>query len=79
MTEVTLNDYILTNIDLKTLCFTIRLKDDNEYIVYYKRIKDGKKIKTINYIKKDGKDIPLSDEVAKIHLSEVRIYQRDGI
>ncbi len=79
MIEVTLDDYVLTNIDLETLYFTIRLKDDNEYIVYYKRIKEGKKIKTINYIKKDGREIPLSDEVTKLHLSEVRVYQREGI
>ena len=35
-TKITLNDYILTNIDLETLCFTIRLKDEKEYIVYHK-------------------------------------------
>lgn len=79
MKEITLNDYVLTNIDLETLYFTIRLKDDKEYIVYYKKIKDGKKTKTINYIKKDGKEIPLSDEVLKVHLAEVRVYQRSGI
>ena len=79
LTKITKEDYILTNIDLETLYFTIRLKDQKEYIVYYKKIKDGRKTKTINYIKKDGKIIPLDDEVTKMHLSEVRIYQREGI
>ena len=54
-TKITLNDYILTNIDLETLCFTIRLKDEKEYIVYHKKIKIDGRIKTINYIKKDDK------------------------
>ena len=79
LTKITKEDYILTNIDLETFYFTIRLKDQKEYIVYYKKIKDGRKKKTINYIKKDGKIIPLDDEVTKMHLSEVRIYQREGI
>lgn len=76
MEEITLNDYVLTNIDLETGYFTIRLKDDKEYIVYYKKEK-GKK--QVNFIKKDGKEIPLTDEVVKIHLAEVRVYQREGI
>ncbi len=79
LTKITKDEYVLTNIDLATLCFTIRLKDNKEYIVYYKKIKDGEKTKTINYIKKDGKIIPLDDEVTKLHLAEVRVYQREGI
>lgn len=79
LTKITLNDYVLTNIDLETLCFTIRLKDEKEYIVYHKRIKVDGRVKTINYIKKDGKIIPLDDEVTKLHLAEVRVYQREGI
>ena len=79
LTKITLNDYVLTNIDLETLCFTIRLKDEKEYIVYHKRIKVDGRVKTINYIKKDGKIIPLDDEVTKLHLTEVRVYQREGI
>lgn len=37
MKEVTLEDYVLTNIDLRNHCFTIRLKDNEEYIVYHRR------------------------------------------
>lgn len=74
--EITLDDYVLTNIDIKTGCFTIRLKDDKEYIVYRRVLETGK---VVNFIKKDDKKIPLSKEVAKLHLSEVRVYQREGI
>lgn len=73
--EITLNDYILTNIDLETGYFAIRLKDNKGYIVYYKK-SNGK---TINYIEKDNKQIPLSEEVLKIHLEEIRTYQKSGI
>lgn len=71
-----MDDYVLTNIDHKTGYYTIRLKDDNEYIVYYRKEK-GKK--TYNFIQKDGKEIPLNDEVVKAHLSAVREYQISGI
>ena len=73
---ITLEDYVLTNIDLETGYFTIRLKDDKEYIVKKKKEK-GKK--QVNFIKKNGKEIPLSDEVVKLHLAEVKVYQREGI
>ena len=80
MEKITRNEYVLTNIDLDTLCFTIRLTDEKEYIVYHKTIKvDGKKNKTINYIKKDGKIVLLDEEVTKWHLAEVRVYQREEI
>lgn len=73
---ITMDDYVLTNIDHETGCYTIRLKDDNEYIVYYRKEK-GKK--TYNFIKKDSKEIPISDEVVKAHLSAIREYQISGI
>lgn len=73
---ITMNDYVLTNINHETGYYTIRLKDDNEYIVYYRKEK-GKK--TYNFIKKDGKEIALSDEVVKTHLSAIREYQVSGI
>ena len=73
MEEITRKDYILTNLDLKTLCFTIRLKDNKEYIVYHRRPRGQK---TIYYIKKDDKEILLDDEVKKWFLSEVRLYNR---
>lgn len=37
MKEVTLEDYVLTNISLREHCFTIRLKDNEEYIVYHRK------------------------------------------
>lgn len=70
--EITLDDYILTNIDVETGYFTIRLKDEKEYIVY--RGKGSK-----DFIIKDNIEIPLSDEVKKIHLEEVKTYQISGI
>lgn len=73
--EITMDDYVLTNIDHKTGYFTIRLKDNKEYIVWFKK-ENGK---TINFIKKDGDKILLSDDVVKAHLSAVREYQVSGI
>ena len=73
--KITLNDYVLTNVDLESGKFTIRLKDNKEYIVYVKK-ENGK---TINYIEKDNMQMPLSDEVVKIHLEEIRVYQKSGI
>ena len=47
--EITLNDYVLTNIDLETGYFTIRLKDNKEYIVYLKK---NKMVKQLIILKK---------------------------
>jgi hypothetical protein len=77
--KITRNEYVLTNIDLESLCFTIRLTDEKEYIVYHKKININGKNKTINYIKKDGKIILLDEEVTKWYLTEVRVYQKEGI
>lgn len=74
--EITLEDYVLTNLSLKEHCYVIRLKDNKEYIVYHKKPKGQK---TIYYIKKDEKEILLNDDVKKCFLSEVRIYNRVGI
>lgn len=76
MEEITLKDYVLTNLNLKEHCFTIRLKDNKEYIVYNRKTR-GQKM--IYYIKKDDKEILLDDEVKKCFLSEVRVYNRVGI
>lgn len=73
---ITLDNYVLTNLNLREHCFTIRLKDNNEYIVYHKKPRGQK---TIYFIKKDGKEILLDDEVKKCYLSEVRLYNRVGI
>lgn len=74
--EITLEDYVLTNLSLKEHCYVIRLKDNKEYIVYHRKPKGQK---TIYYIKKDEKEIVLNDDVKKCFLSEVRIYNRVGI
>lgn len=70
--EITLDDYILTNIDVEAGYFTIRLKDEKEYTVYRRK---GSK----DFIIKDNIEIPLSDEIKKIHLEEVKTYQISGI
>lgn len=74
--EITLNDYVLTNINIDTRGYIIRLKDNKEYQVYVKKPKGQK---SYDYIVKDGKEIKLSDEVRKIVLSEIREYERYGI
>ena len=78
--KITLDDYKLTNIDITTGEFTIRLKDDKEYTVYHKHLDTGEYGTFVRFfIEKDGKEIPLSREVAKIFLREVREYEREGI
>lgn len=74
--EITLEDYKLTNIDLATHYFTIRLKDEKEYIVYRKLLDTGK---LVYFIKKDDEEIALNKKVEKIFLKEVREYEREGI
>ena len=66
--EITLDDYILTNINIKTRGYVIRLKDNKEYQVYVKKPRGQK---AYDYIIKDGKEIKLSKEVQKIVLSEI--------
>lgn len=74
--EITLNDYVLTNINIDTRGYVIRLKDNKEYQVY---VKNPRGQKAYDYILKDGKEIKLSNEVRKIVLSEIREYERYGI
>lgn len=74
--EITLDDYVLTNINIDTRGYVIRLKDNKEYQVYVKKIRGQK---AYDYIVKDGKEVKLSDEVRKIVLSEIREYERYGI
>lgn len=75
MEKITLKDYVLTNLNLKGY-FTIRLKDNKEYIVYHRKPRGQK---AIYYIKKDDEEILIDDEVKKCFLSEVRLYNRVGI
>ena len=74
--EITLNDYVLTNINIDTRGYVIRLKDNKEYQVYVKKPRGQK---SYDYIVKDGKEIKLSNEVRKIVLSEIREYEKYGI
>ena len=74
--EITLNDDVLTNINIDKRGYVIRLKDNKEYQVYVKKLRGQK---SYDYIVKDGKEIKLSDELRKIVLSEIREYERYGI
>lgn len=69
--EITLDDYVLTNINLNNLHYIIKLKDGNVYDIY----KQGQK----DYIIKDNKRIYLSKEVRDIVISEIREYERYGV
>lgn len=77
--EITLDDYILTNIDIKSGYFTIRLKDEKEYIVYGKHETEKIGSKIIYYIIKDNQEVPLDCQVKKVYLQNVREYQVSGI
>ena len=74
--DITLADYILTNINVNTRGYVIRLKDNKEYQVYLRKTRGQK---AFYYIVKDGKELRLSKEVQKIVLSEIREYERYGI
>lgn len=76
MEKITLDDYVLTNLNLEKHCFSIRLKNNKEYIVYHRKPRGQK---TIYFIIKDNKEILLDEDVKKCYLSEVRIYNRVGI
>ena len=70
MKEVTLKDYILTNINASGF-YVIKLKDGNSYKLY----KDGKR----DYIVINNKKIYLDDDVRKAVLSNIREYEKYGI
>lgn len=74
--EITLDDYVLTNINVDTKGYVIRLKDNNEYQIYVKKPRGQK---AYDYIIKDGKEIKLNEELRKIVLSEIRVYEKYGI
>lgn len=74
--EITLDDYVLTNINIDTRGYVIRLKDNKEYQVYRKKPRGQK---TYYHIIKDGEEIRLSKEVQNIVLSEIREYETYGI
>lgn len=74
--KITLDDYVLTNINIETKGYTIRLKDNNEYQIYMRKPRGQK---AYDYIIKDGKEIRLSEELRRIVLSEIRVYEKYGI
>lgn len=74
--EITLDDYVLTNININTRGYVIRLKDGKEYQVYVKKPRGQK---SYDYILKDGKEIKLNKEVRDIVLSEIKQYEKYGI
>lgn len=77
MKIITRNEYELTTIDIKNNCYySIKLKNDENIYHVWSRKENKKKI---YFIKKDGIDIPLDDEVRKWYLSEVLQYERYGI
>lgn len=76
---ITINEYVLTNIDIKNMLFVIRLNDNKEYPVLSTLVKNGKTKRKVYFIKKDNKYYQLDDKVKSAYLSEKRTYIRDGI
>lgn len=68
---INLEDYVLTNLNIKTGHFVVRLKDNKQYVV--NKNKDG------YFIEKDNECLFLSKEVLRAYLSSVREYQVSGI
>lgn len=52
MEKITLDEYVLTNLNLEKHCFSIRLKNSKEYIVYHRKPRGQK---TIYFIIKGNK------------------------
>lgn len=76
MEEITLEEYVLTNLHPTDWGYYIRLKDNIEYQVYIRKPRGQKKY---YFIKKDDKEIRLNKEVEKCFLADVREYDRYGI
>lgn len=71
---ITKNEYVLTNMHLPYGYYCIRLKDNEEYDVYY-----NTKGKKRYYIKKDNEKYYLDDDTRKAFLSTIRVYEKYGI
>lgn len=71
--EITLEEYVLTNLHPGDWGYYIRLKDNIEYQVY-KRKPRGQKL--YYFIKKDNEEIRLDEEVRKCLLQSKREYER---
>lgn len=76
---ITLEDYVLTNLDLKRDRTVIRLTDEKEYPVLVTLEKNGKTKRKVYFIKKDDKYYRLDEDVKKSYLSKIRKYRRCGI
>ena len=76
---ITLEDYVLTNLDLKKDRTVIRLTDGKEYIILVTLEKNGKTKRKVYFIKKDDKYYRLDEDVKKNYLSQIRKYKRCGI
>ena len=73
---ITKEEYILTNWWVTTTGqFVIRLKDEKEYPVYFRKINSKK----IYYIKKEDGNYKLDDEVKKWFISNMKTYEEVGI
>ena len=76
---ITLEDYVLTNLDLKRDRTVIRLTDEKEYPVLVTLEKNGKTKRKVYFIKKDDKYYRLDEDVKKGYLNKIRKYKRYGI
>ena len=74
--EITLEDYVLTNLHPGDWGYYIRLKDNIEYQVYVRKPR-GQKL--YYFIKKNNEEIRLDEEVRKCFLQSKREYERYGI
>lgn len=73
---ITKEEYVLTNWWVTTTGqFVIRLKDEKEYPVYFRKI-DNKKV---YYIKKEDGNYKLDNEVKKWFISNMKTYEEVGI
>ena len=73
---ITKKEYILTNWWVsRGGQFVIRLIDDEEYPVYFRKINNRK----IYYIKKEDGNYKLDDEVKKYFIENMKTYIREGI
>ena len=70
---VTMNDYVLTNINLERKCYAIRLTDECEYIVHY-TLKPKQYFIVIGNTKRF-----LDKDVVKEYKRDVREYEKYGI
>lgn len=74
--KITRKEYLLTNLHPNDRGYYIRLKDNIEYQVYYRKPR-GQKL--YYFIKKDNKEFRLDEEVTKWYLQSKREYERYGI